>query len=550
MKKNNKEQKILKGKSISFGNAIGKAFIYKDMLSKDIHYYGIEKKNVNNELARIKEVFGQVLADIKNLEKNVKEELGKEQADIFMVHAEILKDRTLLKDIEKEVEGELVTAEHAVKNVFRKWANKFKVSENETIKSKADDFEDLSRRILCSFMNCDINILENVPPNSIVVAKRLLPSDTVRLKRKNVKGIIVELGSDVSHSAIISRSLGIPAVAGVENAANVIKHGEKLILDGYNGVVIQEPCVQKIKTYREIIQSMKKVEANLIARAKRPAKTLNGERVKVYANVASKEDVNVAIERGYDGIGLFRVEQVYMASKILPNEKYLVRKLSNILGEVENKVVTFRLLDIGADKNLPYLDIEDEPTPVLGLRGIRLLLKYKNLLKTQLRVFMLLSASYRLRILVPMVTFHSEIEKVREVAKECIVELAKENIIKINKVKIGAMIETPAAVENIEKIAKVSDFLSVGTNDLIQYSVAAGRDNPSVAEYYERGSKLAVKYIKRVAKAANRHDIECSVCGEIASDFKWVKPIINVGIRALSVSPYFVPIIKDDIRKI
>jgi len=550
MNKKIKKQKILKGKSISFGHAIGKAFVYKDVLARNLYFYSIDRKDVEIELKRIKDAFDLVLTDVKKLEKNVRDELGKDQADIFKVHTEILKDKTLLKDIEKELNNELVNAEHAVRNVFRKWANKFKISESETVKSKADDLEDLSRRILCSFMECDINVMENVPPESIIVAKRLLPSDTVRLKRKNVKGIIVEQGSGVAHSAIIARSLGIPAVTEIENAISIIKRGEKLILDGYNGTVMQNPTEKEIKIYKKIFKSMKKRETKLINGARHISKTKDGKLIKVYANVSSKEDAKIAADRGYDGVGLLRIEQLYMSSKILPDEKYLLSSLYKILEPLKKKVVTLRLLDIGSDKNIPYIKIEDESSPVLGLRGVRLLLKYENLLRTQLKAAIIASKDYNIRVLVPMVTFYEEMEEVRKVARDCMREVKNDYDIRIKKLKIGAMIETPAAVENIKKIAAESDFLSIGTNDLIQYSVAAGRDNPSVLEYFEQGSSLAMKYIKRIVRSADSHGIECSVCGEMASDLKWVKPLIKAGISVLSVSPYLIPLVKDDIRKI
>ena len=323
-----------------------------------------------------------------------------------------------------------------------------------------------------------------------------------------------------------------------------------MLLDGDKGTVIQNPTDQEIKTYEELTQSMKELDAERIRKARHVSRTKEGELIKVYANVASKEDVKIAKERGYDGIGLLRIEQLYMSSKILPDEKYLVRSLSRILVPVKKKQVTIRLLDIGADKNLPYIEIENEPSPVLGLRGVRLLLKYKNLLRTQLKVAAILSKDHNIRVLAPVVTFHGEMEQIKELAKGCVKEVRDEYNIKIKKLKIGAMIETPAAVENIEKISEVSDFLSIGTNDLIQYAVAAGRDNPSVSEYYEQGAGLAVKYTRKIVKSANRHGIECSVCGEMASDLEWVKPLVKAGVRVLSVSPYLIPAIKDDIRKI
>jgi phosphotransferase system enzyme I (PtsI) len=548
--KKDKTQKVIKGENISSGYAIGKAFVYKDVLTRSFYFYSIDRKDVKKELARIKAAFNQVFFDVKKLEKHVKGELGKEQSDIFKVHAEILKDKTLLKDIEKELKNELVNAEHVVRNVFRKWANKFKVSENDVVKSKAHDLEDLSRKILCYFMNCTVNLLEKIPGDRIIVAKRLLPSDTVRIKRKNVKGLIVEQGSTVSHSAIIARSLGIPAVTAIKNAVKIIKPGEDLIVDGGKGMIIQNPTKEEVKTYKKIIQSKSKTEAKLIKRAKHIAKTKENKTIKVYANVASKEDAETAHWRGCDGVGLLRIEQLYMSSNVLPDEKYLVEHLREILKPVKKKLITIRLLDIGADKNLPYIEIEDESSPVLGLRGVRLLLKYKNLLRTQFKATLILAQEQNIRVLVPMVSFPGEMEEIRDIAQVCQEEIKSDYGRKKKKLKIGAMIETPAAVENIKKIARVSDSISIGTNDLIQYFVAAGRDNPSVSEYYEQGEKLVMKYIKRIVKIADRYGIECSLCGEMAGELNWVQPLVKAGIRVLSVSPYSVPLVKDKIRKI
>lgn len=545
-----RNKKVLEGAGISPGFAFGKAFVYKDLLTRKMYYYSIEREEARREIARIKEVFARVLKDIKKMEKNVKEELGREQSAIFKVHAEILKDVTLLREIEKEIKSGLVNAEYAVRKVLRKWAERFRSSETEKIRSRADDIEDLARRVLCHFMRCDMNVLENIPARSVIVARRLLPSDTARLKRKNVEGIVVEDGSKFSHAAIIATASGIPAVAGVNKILEKIKPGDRLIVDGYEGVVIKDPGREEVKEYKRKAGSAKKAEARLIAGSKKKARIRGGGTVKVYANAASREDVKTASSRGFDGIGLLRIEQIYMSTRILPDEEYLKKKLAVIIAGAGKKVITLRLLDAGADKGLPYIDIEDEANPDLGLRGVRLLLKYKNLLKTQLKVAMILSVTRKIRILVPMVTFHGEIEEVREAAEECAAELANERGIKVKLPGIGAMIETPAAVENIEKISGVSDFISVGTNDLIQYSVAAGRDNPSVAEYYEYGAGLAVKYIGRIVKCAVKHNIECGVCGEIAGDIRWTKPLIKAGVRVLSVSPYLIPEIKKKISNI
>jgi len=373
-----KNRKVFEGAGISSGYALGKAFMYKDILARKMYYYSINGEEAHREIARIKEVFARVLKDLKKMEKNVKDELGREQSAIFKVHAEILKDVDLVKEIEREVKGELVNAEHAVRKVLRRWAEKFRSSENETIKNRADDIEDLARRVLCHFIKCDLNVLENIPAESIIVARRLLPSDTARLKRKNVKGIVVEQGSKFSHAAIIARASGIPAVAAVKKPLDQIKSGDRLIVDGYKGIAIKDPGRQETGEYKRLARSEKKAEARLIAGSRKKARIRGGEIVKVYANAASEEDVKISSSRGFDGIGLLRVEQIYMSSKILPDEEYLKKQLGAILARAGKRVVTLRLLDAGADKALPYIDIEDEANPDLGLRGVRLLLKHSS----------------------------------------------------------------------------------------------------------------------------------------------------------------------------
>jgi phosphotransferase system enzyme I (PtsI) len=477
----------------------------------------------------------------------VGEHVGENYADIFKVHKELLKDETLLVDIEKELERELVNAEHVIKNVFRKWANKFRMSESDMVRDKAEDMEDLGRRVLRVLLGYEQNVLEKLPPDSIIIAARLLPSDTIHIKGKNAKGLFVVHGSKNSHSAILARNLGIPAVA---NPSEPLRFNEEdeIILDGEKGIAIVCPDEKDKKFYRKKIFNKNKKEKEYIKQSHTKVKTRDGRIIKVYANIVSRKDLEEAIKHGCDGIGLFRIEQIYMEAKFIPTERKIVEYLERIIGNHKKLYTTIRLLDVGGDKKIPGVEIEDELNAYLGMRGVRLLIKNRTLLETQLKAIMKVSQKYNVRVMLPMVTLPKEVQFVKNVAKDCFSGLSGKRGIK--PFKIGTMIETPAAVMNVDKIAKISDFLSIGTNDLIQYTMAAGREDKNVAEYYEVGAKLVLQSIKKVVKAAEKYGIECSICGEIAGDLNLTERLLRTGIRSLSVAPFLVPRVKNRIKKI
>jgi phosphotransferase system enzyme I (PtsI) len=258
----------------------------------------------------------------------------------------------------------------------------------------------------------------------------------------------------------------------------------------------------------------------------------------------------MACLNGCDGIGLIRIENIYLRSKILPNEKYLVRQFTLLAEKTSGRAITLRLLDIGGDKQLPYLDIEAEDDTFLGLRGVRFLIRYENILKAQLRAIYIISKKYPIRILIPMVTLPFEIQHIRDIADVCRQELAQEHNDVFPIVPIGVMIETPAAVVNIKEIVKVSDFISIGTNDLIQYTMASSRENTSVAHYYEKGAAVIMDFISQCIVAANEQGIECGICGEMAGDERWIEQLIKLGVRQVSVAPHRIPLLKEEIRNI
>jgi len=548
--KKNRNRLIIKGLSLSSGFAIGKAFIYRDILVRDMVSYGIEEHEIKKEFQRIEEAILHASKDLQKMKNIMESDIDKKHADIFVAHKEILKDKQLLGDLRIELERELIGAEHVVKSVFSKWSNMFKVSDSDFIKSKSDDMDDLSRRLMRLLLGYEMSILETLPPHSIVVAKRLLPSDTVYIKTKSVNGIVVKEGSINSHSAILARAFGVPAISNIDKSIELINNKDELILDGEKGIAIVRPSKKDKAKYKNKINDAARKEVKAIAKAKKPAKTLDGTLIRVYANASSKEEFHAAMMNGCDGIGMFRIERIYLASKRLPDENYLIESFENILTEARKKEITVRLLDIGGDKKLPYLALEDELNPALGLRGVRVLLEHKNLLKTQLRALIKLSKKYKLSILIPMITFPKEVKEVRNIVRNCAIELGEEYAASIDTIKIGTMIETPAAVSNIEEIAKLSDFISIGTNDLVQYLMAVGRESAYASEYYEEGQGVLLSSIKNVVDVSRQLKVECSICGEIAGDVRWTPKLLNIGIRRLSVTPSLIPILKEKVRTI
>lgn len=545
-----KSRLILSGECISPGIAHGRAFIYTDILTRDLKINNIKKSDIDDEMGRIHTAMDQVLDDLDEQKNLVEQQAGQFNSAIFDFHKEVLKDKEVSIDLAEELESELINAEIVVKNIFRKLAKKLRSSDNSTFSSKADDLDDLTRRILRILVGYESNILEMLPPDSIIIAKRLLPSDTVHMKRESLKGIVVEEGSEHSHSALLARAFGLTAIANVNNALSQIHNGDELLLDGKNGTIIINPTEEDLHKFEDKKSVLSIRSSDLVTKRDEPARTKCGKSIKICANAYSEQDFRLAQESGCDGIGLFRLEQLYMSFKQLPSEESIFKKLDQIFKHIPNKEITIRLLDIGGDKSLPYLNLKKERNPFLGLRGIRFLFKHKDILKTQIKAILRLSELYPIRFLVPMVTLCDEIKEIKSVINECKEELEK----RLNKTfpdfPIGVMIETPAAVFSISEIAEHVDFLSIGTNDLTQYIMAAGRENADVRQYYEKGSDLIMNVIETIVSTAVRNKIDVNICGEIAGDLTKTNQLLNTGIRSFSVSPYIIPELKDKIASI
>lgn len=531
----------LVGRATSPGLVIGEAFIYfeQEALAEP---YEIQRHQVSEELHRIEQAVQTVRADLKVSAQRIEARTDAKLGAIFEAHELMLEDEGLREEIHNEVERELVSATQALARVFRRWERKFHDMTHEVQRQRAEDVADLGRRLLREMAGVKTTTLEKMPTGRVLVARRLLPSDTVALPRRAVAGIVVEFGGPGSHAALLARALGIPTVAQIPNLMKAIGDGDTLVVDGFLGEVIRNPDAGTRERYHRRIKSVAEHLARAQQLSREPARTADGTAVTVLANVGWREDAVAAAENGADGVGLYRLEQFYLSRKTPATTPELVAELRATFAPVRDQPVTVRLLDLGGDKPLPFLKLPPEDNPFLGQRGVRLLLRFPDLLDTQLRALLEFSRDHDLRILVPMVTLAEDMAQVRRRLASIAQEMGVEKL-----PPLGAMIETPAAALCVSAILQHADFLSLGTNDLTQYTMAASRENGLVSDYYAEDHPAVLRLVRLTVEEAGRTVV--AVCGELAGRLDAVPTLLKLGVRVLSVAPPLVPGVKEAVRK-
>lgn len=532
---------ILEGEGISPGLAIGKAWVYEGTIRRTSRSSGIDRSEAQRQLKRIDRALEKVCQDLEQSARQVEEEVNKDLAAVFRAHHEILTSPTLQSELRESLENELVDAEEAVQRVFWRWERRFTSGQNSQTSRYADDMADLCRRLLHALAGIHAHPLESIPAGSVVVASRLLPSDTAHMSRASVVGVLAAQAGPGSHASLITSERGIPAVAQLPDLLADVSSGDTVLLDGDTGEVILRPDEATEADFRRRMCDQHASQAEVLERCKDIASTRDGIVVPVRANVGSREDVAMAVENGADGIGLFRLESLLMTSTELPSEQHLRTQLLDMLSPFKEKPITIRLLDAGGDKPVPWLDLPDEGNPFLGRRGLRLLLHHPELLESQLRTCLWLSKELDISILVPMVTLPEEMKEVRDLMQRIARTMGIEKL-----PPLGAMIETPAAALCADEIAANSDFLSIGTNDLTQYTMAADRETPSASHYFQDDHRAVLKLVKIACDLAG--DTPVSVCGELAGRPAAVAQLLALGVRGLSVAPPVVPFVKQAVR--
>ena len=533
----------LSGTRISPGLGSGTAWVAGDILDCSAEAHRIEPHQVDAELGRVQRAFAQVAAELEESARRISEQIDPSLGEIFRAHRLMLEGLLSSNEFEKELRGSLTTAAEAVKRVFRKWEAKFAAIQDETLRERTDDVVDLARRVLRQLEGADAFGLAAMPVGSVLVTQRLLPSDVVALSPREVKAIVVESLGQGSHAALITREKGIPTLAGLPGLLSQIRSGDEALVDTFREALIISPSPD---ARRDFDHRLEEYRASLFickGQCHKPAITRDGQKISVEANLAAHASIETVIENGADGVGLFRIEELYFARELPPSEEELFSELQHLVAPLREKPVTVRLLDIGGDKAIPSLRLPFESNPLLGKRGVRLLLDYPQLARTQLKSLLRLSQLQDIRILVPMVTLERDMQQMRELLVAVAREMGIENL-----PPLGAMIETPAAALTVGQIAEHADFLSVGTNDLTQYTMVAGRDNATVSGYYEDTHPSMLRLLGIIIAEASGKPV--TICGEMAGREDVIPTLLEIGFRAFSISPPLIPTTKELIRSI
>ena len=532
----------LKATRISPGLASGRVWVAGDILDRSAETHRIDAHQVAAEMERVRRALIQVEAELEESARRVSEQIDPSLAGIFRAHQLMLESLLSSNEFEKEMRESLTSAAETVKSVFRKWEAKFAAIQDETLRQRADDILDLARRVLRQLEGADAFGLAAMPAGSVLVAQRLLPSDVVALSPSDVKAIVVESLGQGSHAALLTREKGIPTLAGLPGLLSQIRSGDEALVDAFREALIISPNPERC---HEFDRRLEEYRASLLTckwTCHRPAITRDHQTISVEANLAVHASVEAVIENGADGVGLLRIEELYFGRE-LPSEEELFNELQRLVAPLREKPVTIRLLDAGGDKAISSLRPPFESNPLLGRRGVRLLLAYPQLARTQLKTLLRLSQAQDIRILVPMVTIDRDMQRMRELLVAVAHEMGIEKL-----PPLGAMIETPAAALTVGQIARHADFLSVGTNDLTQYTLVAGRDNATVSDYYEETHPSMLRLLGIIIAEASGKPV--TICGELAGREEVIPTLLEIGFRALSISPPLIPATKELIRSI
>jgi phosphoenolpyruvate-protein phosphotransferase len=533
----------LTGRSIAPGLAMGPAWVVSDPLHWGGLTTSIGKDDVEKELIRLRHAFDETLAELDQYARRIEGEFDAGLAGIFRAHGEMLRSLFASGELERELRESLLTAEAVVGRVLQRWYRKIEAVENLTLRQRADDVLDLGRNVIRRLLGEQGSGFQAVPEGSILVAQQLLPSDIVQIPRSRVAAVVVEALGQGSHAALLAREKGIPTVAGFPGILSRIGSRTELLVDGFRGTLVVAPQEATRTEFQERIATWRAALVRCQGACQQPARTLDGQRIGVEANVGIADDMELALDNGADGIGLLRIEQLYFARPSPPTEEELASELERLITPFGNRRVTIRLLDIGGDKPLPYLGMPPSPNPTLGRRGVRLLLDYTQLVRTQMGAILRLAQQHPVQVLIPMVTLEDDIRRMRETFDA----LCAERKLKTPPA-FGAMVETPAAALAIPTLASYVDFFSVGTNDLTQYTLAASRDDASVNDYYLDSHESVLRLLGIILADASGRPV--SLCGELAGREAMVPRLLEMGFRSLSVAPSLIPTTKALIRTI
>lgn len=537
------------GIGVSPGIVVGRVFVLDDD-TRRIPRRSISKGDVGQHLARLGEAIELSVGELERVREQAERDMGRDTAQIFSFHIGMLRDRVLLGAIEKSIRENRVTAEYAVDQVFGEYSARFRAMPDSAFTTKVNDITDLARRVLSHLVDEHDESLKELDHEAIVVARELTPSQTVGFDRTKVVAIATDMGGRTSHTAIVARALGIPAVVGLQRLCDRLADGDTVIIDGSRGMVIVDPDTDTIDHYLSEEVERGQRQMTLREMASLEPVTKDGVQIEVLANIEFAEETGQALEYGAQGVGLFRTEFIYLAGEREPSEAEHYAAYRACVDGLGGRPLTIRTMDLGADKYTQGQSKNPERNPALGLRSIRYCLKNLPMFKRQLRAILRASAHGPIKMMLPLVTSVGEVRQSRHLINDVMEDLQDEGIAFDPRIEVGIMVEVPSAALMASTFAREVDFFSIGTNDLVQYTLAVDRTNERVAEWFAPSHPAVLKLVRDVVRAARHRGLPVSCCGEAASEPDLAVLLMGLGVRTLSVTPGQVPGIKRLIRAI
>lgn len=536
------------GIPVSPGVAIGRAFVLRAEDFQAIARQKLGEDQIPREIARFEDALTRTRADILGIRKKLSSEIGREHSDIFMAHLLVLEDRSLIEDVINTIKEKKVNAEYAFSTVIQKYFHAFSQIDDEYLKERVSDIRDISRRLIENLIGKEKSPLTNLAEKTIVVAHDLSPSDTAMMDKQKVIAFVTDIGGPTSHTAIMARSMEIPAVVGLDRISHEVTTGDTIIVDGNHGVIIVNPDAKSLAAFTLEEKRFDALVLELDKLKNLPAETPDKHRIALTANIEFPDEIPSVLAHGASGIGLYRTEYFFMNRTDLPTEDEQYDAYRLVAEKMSPHPVVVRTLDLGGDKFLSSLEVPHEMNPFLGWRAIRFCLARVDVFKTQLRAVLRASVHGNLKMMYPMISNLTELKRANEILEECRKELKREGTSFDTNMQIGAMIEIPSAALTSAALAEEVDFFSIGTNDLIQYTLAVDRVNEKIAYLYEPTHPAILRLIKEVIVNGHKNKVWVGTCGEMSGDPAIAILLVGLGIDQISTSPLLLPKVKKAVR--